>query len=165
MTFYVENEENIDFGFPVEEMVKKAAEAVLLMEKCPYETEVNVLITDAAGIREYNRQYREIDRATDVLSFPNVDYDSPSDFSIAEADKNDYFNPDTGELYLGDIIICAEKIFSQAAEYGHSTLREFSFLIVHSMLHLLGYDHMEKEDEILMLSRQEDIMSQLGISR
>lgn len=165
MTFCVENEVDAVFPFPIEETAKKVIAGVLEWENCPYETEVNVLITDEEGIREYNRQYRDIDRATDVLSFPNVDYESPGDFSLVEENEMAYANPETGEIYLGDIILCKERIFSQAEEYGHSELREFSFLIAHSMLHLLGYDHMEQSEEKIMIEKQEKILDKLGITR
>lgn len=165
MTFCVENEAAAVFSFPLKETIEKVGKAVLEWEACPYETEVNVLITDQERIREYNRQHRGIDSATDVLSFPNVDYDTPGDFSIVEKNELAYANPDTGEIYLGDIILCKERIFFQAQEYGHSVLREFSFLIAHSMLHLLGYDHMEPEEESIMTGKQEKILDKLGISR
>lgn len=165
MIFYVENETDTEFEFDIQEVVEKVACKVLEEEVCPYEVEVNVLITDEEGIRAYNKEYRDIDRETDVLSFPAVDYESPSDFSIVDAHPMDYVNPDTNELFLGDIMLCKERIFSQAKEYGHSELREFSFLIAHSMLHLLGYDHMTEEEERVMFSKQEKILEELGITR
>lgn len=165
MTFYVENESGKEFGFDIEEAAGRVIEKALELEGCPYEAEVNVLITSKELIRVYNREYREIDKETDVLSFPGVDYDSPADFSLAEASENDYFNPDTGELMLGDIILCADRVFSQAEEFGHSILREFSFLIAHSMLHLLGYDHMEPAEEEDMIMRQNRILDGLHITR
>ena len=134
-------------------------------EGCPYEAEVNLLITDAEGIRVYNREYREIDRETDVLSFPAVDYEKPSDFSLMEEDLSCYINPDTQKLMLGDIILNVDRVKSQAEEYGHSLLREFSFLVTHSMFHLLGYDHMTKEEEKIMFAKQEEILKRLSISR
>lgn len=165
MTFYVENETDVCFDFDEEELVAKVAKETLLQSKCPYEVEVNVLITDSEGIQSYNRQFREIDKETDVLSFPAVDYEKPGDFSIVETHELDYINPDSGELFLGDIMLCTERIFSQAQEYGHSVLREFAFLIAHSMLHLLGYDHMSKEEETQMFGLQEKILEELGITR
>lgn len=165
MTFYVENETETEFPFPINETIKNVISTALLCEECPYEAEVNILITDAEGIRTYNREYREIDKETDVLSFPGVDYEMPGDFSIAVQDEHSYFNPETGEIMLGDIILCSERVFSQAEEYGHSVLREFAFLIVHSILHLLGYDHMISEDEALMRMHQDKIMKELNILR
>lgn len=165
MTFYVENEIDATFDFDIEDVAKRVIKGALDYEKCPYEVEVNLLITDSDSIKEYNRDYRNIDSATDVLSFPAVAYDAPCDFSIANEDPNSYFNPETGELILGDIILCKERILSQAEEYGHSVLREFSFLIVHSVLHLLGYDHMIEEEEKQMFEHQNAIMEVLGILR
>lgn len=165
MTFYVENETEVEFDFDEEKLIEKVGVKTLSMLECPYEVEVNVVITDCEGIRMYNREYRDIDKETDVLSFPAVDYEEPADFSLVEEHELDYINPDSGELFLGDIMLCTERIFSQAQEYGHSVLREFAFLIAHSMLHLLGYDHMSKEEETEMFSLQEKILEELGITR
>ena len=106
MTFYVENETDETFSngensFPIEETVEQVATAVLDMEGCPYEIQLNVLLTDNDGIHAYNKEYRKIDRETDVLSFPNLDFDEPGDFEISEDREADYFDPDTGELILG----------------------------------------------------------------
>ncbi|MBD5542954.1 MAG: rRNA maturation RNase YbeY [Lachnospiraceae bacterium] len=165
MTFYVENETDGGFPFSLEEAAKKVILGVLEWEACPYEVQVNVLLTDKEGIKEYNSRYRNIEKETDVLSFPNVDYEAPGDFSMVEKNEMAYADPDTGEIYLGDIILCRERIVSQAVEYGHSELREFSFLIAHSMLHLLGYDHMEEAEEKIMIEKQEKILDKLGITR
>ncbi|MBQ8231242.1 MAG: rRNA maturation RNase YbeY [Lachnospiraceae bacterium] len=165
MTFYVENETEVTFPFDVEEIVEKVALAVLDAEQCPYEVELNVLLTDNAGIHEYNREYRQIDRETDVLSFPNLDFAEPGDFEIEEDREADYFDPDSGELILGDIIISVDKVAEQAESYGHSLKREFAFLVAHSMLHLSGYDHMEPEEAAVMEAKQEQILSSLGITR
>ena len=165
MTFYVENETDITFDFDVEQIVAMVAEEVLDSEACPYETEINVLLTDNDGIRQYNRDYREIDRPTDVLSFPNIDYETPGDFSVAEEHEADCFQPDTGELILGDIIISVDKVIEQAASYGHSKLREFAFLVAHSMLHLCGYDHMEAKEAAVMEAKQEAVMAAIHITR
>lgn len=165
MTFYVENETDKTFSFDVEEIVKIVAEETLNRENCPYETQINVLLTDNAGIQEFNNEYRNIDRETDVLSFPNLDFTQPSDFSIDESREADYFDPDSGELILGDIIISVDKVVEQAQSYGHSEKREFAFLVAHSMLHLCGYDHMEAEEAHVMESKQEDLLGHLGILR
>ena len=103
-------------------------------------------LTDNEGIHEINRMYRQIDAPTDVLSFPMLSYEQAGDFSALEEDYEDNFNPDTGEIMLGDIVISVDRVREQAAAYGHSERREFAFLIVHSMLHLFGYDHMTPED-------------------
>lgn len=165
MTFYVENETEVTFDFSVEEIAEKVAVKVLDMEACPYETTLNVLLTDNEGIREYNNEYRGIDRETDVLSFPNLDFMVPGEFEIDEDMEADYFDPDTGELILGDIIISVDKIREQAMNYGHSEKREFAFLVAHSMLHLCGYDHEETEEAREMEEKQETALKELGITR
>lgn len=139
-------------------------EAALDYEECPYEAEVNLLLTMNEEIREMNARFREIDRATDVLSFPMVDYNEPGNFEFLE-EADEYFHPESGELMLGDIVISKEKVLSQAEEYGHSPKREYAFLIAHSMLHLMGYDHMEEEERICMETRQNEILERLGITR
>ena len=165
MTFYVEDETESKFSFDTYEIVKNVAGKVLETENCPYETEVNVLITDNAGIREFNRQYRDIDRETDVLSFPNLIFAKASDFEIPENMEADFFNPETGELILGDIIISSDKVREQAKSFGHSELREFAFLVAHSMFHLCGYDHMTKEEAQIMERKQEEVLLALEITR
>ncbi len=152
------------FDFDLEETAKKVIEGSLDHENCPYEAEVNLVLTDNEEIRRTNREFRDIDRETDVLSFPMLEYDRPGDFSHAEEDES-CFNPDTGELILGDIMISVPKLKEQAEAYGHSQLREYAFLIAHSLLHLMGYDHMEPEEAALMESRQREILEDLGITR
>lgn len=165
MTYYVENETEVVYPFDTEQLIKQVADAVLDAEGCPYETEINVLITDNEGIRTFNREYRQIDRETDVLSFPNIPFESEADFSIVEEEEADYFHPDTGELILGDIILSADRIAEQAENYGHSLRREFAFLVAHSMLHLCGYDHMTPEEAKVMEAKQTQILNELGITR
>lgn len=165
MTFYVENESERDFPFDIEELTAQVAEAVLDAEGCPYEAEVNVLVTDSEGIRLYNREYRKIDKETDVLSFPNIPFEKEADFGIVEDNEADYFQPDSGELILGDIILCADRIYSQAESFGHSVKREFAFLVAHSMLHLCGYDHEVPKEAEVMEQKQNDILNSLGITR
>lgn len=163
MTFYVENEVGKDMPFPVEETVKLVCEAVLKEEKCPYEAQVSLVLTDNDGIHEVNRETRGIDRPTDVLSFPNLEFEREGVF--CPEDGADCFDPDTGELILGDIMISLDKVLEQAEEYGHSVRREFAFLVAHSMLHLCGYDHMEEEAAGVMERKQEEILAGLGITR
>lgn len=165
MTFYVENESEATFPFDVEELTQQVAEAVLDAEGCPYEAEVNVLITDNEGIRLYNREYRKVDKETDVLSFPNVPFRKEADFAVAEEYEADCFQPDSGELILGDIILSADRIYSQAESYGHSVKREFAFLVAHSMLHLCGYDHETPAEAEVMERKQNEILNGLGITR
>ena len=165
MTFYVENETEVKFDFDIKKILDQVMTQILDQEKCPYEAQVNLLVTDNEGIREYNRKYREIDAATDVLSFPMLSYETEADFSAAEAQEADCFDPETGELMLGDIIISADKVKEQAQKFGHSEKREFAFLTAHSMLHLCGYDHMVKEEAEIMERKQEEALDKLGITR
>lgn len=165
MTSYVEHEWGSGFSFDEEELLARVAAAVLDAEGCPYEAVVNLLVTDGAGIREYNKNYRDTDAETDVLSFPNLDFERPGDFSAADTCEADCFDPDSGELVLGDIILNGERVKSQAAEYEHSELREFAFLVAHSLFHLCGYDHMEKAEADVMEKKQEALLSKLGITR
>ena len=165
MTSYVEIETEVSFTFDIEKTAATVMEAVLIQEGCPYEAQINLLLTDNEGIRSYNSRFREIDRETDVLSFPNVDYEVPADFEGLEDMEASYFDPESGELVLGDIIISVDKIKEQAVSYGHSEKREFAFLIAHSMLHLCGYDHMEEEEAKVMEAKQEEVLNGLGITR
>lgn len=164
MTLYFEEEGDLTLSFDCEALAGKVIDAVLDYEGCPYEAEVNLLLTMNAEIREMNARFREIDRATDVLSFPMAAYESPGEFDFLEEDDS-YFHPESGELLLGDIVISKEKVLEQAEEYGHSPEREYAFLIAHSMLHLLGYDHMAEDERLVMEKRQKEILAQLGILR
>lgn len=165
MTILVENEAEREPDFDYEEVIKAVIKKTVETESCPYEIEVNVLLTGNDEIQEANRNFRDIDRPTDVLSFPMVDYSSPSDFSSVNESPECYLNPETDELVLGDIMISVDKVYEQAEEYGHSRKREFAFLIAHSMLHLLGYDHMEDEERVVMEAKQEAVLEALGITR
>lgn len=167
MTIYVEFEEGIEdhFDFEVNALTRQVAEQVLKAEGCPYETCVNVLVTDNEGIRGFNREYRDIDKETDVLSFPNLDFETAGDFTIPKEREADYFDPDSQELVLGDIILSVDRIREQAQNYGHSEKREFAFLVAHSMFHLCGYDHMTDEDAKVMEEKQEAVLKELGITR
>lgn len=142
----------------------KVINASLDHEECPYDIDVSLLLTDDEAIEEINTQYRGIERSTDVLSFPLIDYDKPGCFDGFD-DIEDLFNPETGELMLGDIIISIDHCIAQANEYGHSVVREYAFLIAHSMLHLMGYDHMTEPEAAEMEKRQEEILESLGITR
>ncbi|MCM1135656.1 MAG: rRNA maturation RNase YbeY [Clostridium sp.] len=165
MTSYIENEAGAEFGFDIKKTVDAVMGEVLDMEGCPYEAQVNLLITDNEGIRGFNREHRQLDAPTDVLSFPMIAFEKEADFSIVEEEEADYFDFESGELLLGDIIVCADKVREQAEKYGHSLKREFAFLVAHSMLHLCGYDHMEQEQARRMEEKQEKVLAQLGITR
>mgnify|MGYP003375853186 CR=1 FL=1 len=165
MTVTVEYEAEKKLDLPWEAIIKEIVEASLDYEKCPYEAEVSVILTDNETIQEINREQRGIDSPTDVLSFPLVDYERPSDFDHVEDAVEDYFNPETGELMLGDIVISVDKVEEQAQKYGHSQKRELAFLVAHSMLHLCGYDHMEDEERLEMEQRQREILETRGYTR
>ena len=165
MTISIEYETDKKLNLPYDKIIREIAEAALDHEKCPYEAEISVILTDNESIREINRDYRQIDSPTDVLSFPLVDYERPSDFDHVEEASEDYFNPETGELMLGDIVISVEKVEEQAEKYGHSMERELAFLVAHSMLHLCGYDHMEDGEREVMEARQREILEQRGYTR
>jgi len=170
MTISIENEyEGYEaFCYTLKESPKQIVEnavlAVLDAEENPYECEVNVLFTGDAEIREINKEQRKIDKSTDVLSFPMIEYVSPSDFDGFD-DMEDLFHPESGELLLGDIVISIDHVIAQAKEYGHSCERELAFLVVHSMLHLHGYDHMVDEERIVMEERQRVILEKAGYKR
>ncbi len=164
MTLYFEEEGELTLPLSCREVAEEVIETARDMAGCPYEAEVSLLLTMDVQIREMNTQFRGIERATDVLSFPMVDYPAPGEFGFLEEDEG-YFNPESGELSLGDIVISKEKVISQAEEYGHSVLREYAFLIVHSMLHLTGYDHMEEDERRDMEAKQDEIMKRLDILR
>lgn len=166
MTINIEDESKIRLcGVDTEAVAARVIEASMDFEGCPYEAEINLLLTDDETIHRINLEYRQIDSPTDVLSFPLVEYEAPSDFSRLEDGFCDCFNPETGELVLGDIIISMEKVMEQAEKYGHSQEREFAFLITHSMLHLFGYDHMEPEEAKVMEDKQTAILHSLNILR
>lgn len=165
MTLNFEYETDIKLDLDYEPLINKVVERALETEDCPYEVELNVILTDNKEIQAINKEYRQIDAPTDVLSFPMVDYEVPADFSHLEEEADNYFNPETGELLLGDIIISVEKVMGQAAEYGHSIERELGFLVAHSMLHLFGYDHMEEEERAVMEEKQRAILDSLQITR
>ena len=134
-------------------LIRKACIATLTEEKFPYNAEVEVILTDDENIRELNRKFRDIDSSTDVLSFPLG--------SDGEYDEN----PEAGMKMLGDIVISVEHAYAQAELFGHGIEREISFLAVHSMLHLLGYDHVEsKLEESIMREKQEIILGELGLA-
>ena len=127
----------------------------LKFENFDTQCEVSISIVDNSEIKNINKQFRHIDKETDVLSFPQLTFEEGE---VADVNEND-------EIILGDIIISIEKAISQAEEYGHGLRREIAFLTAHSMLHLMGYDHMEPEERDIMFEKQEKILGNLGITR
>lgn len=164
MTVSVTNETTQTFDFSFEEIGTLVVDAVLDEEAFPFEVSVDITLVGLQEIHELNLTQRGVDRPTDVLSFPMVEYPAPGDFDSVE-ENDDNFDPDTGEVVLGDIVICLDKVKQQAEEYGHSLKREYAFLVCHSMLHLLGYDHETPEEETVMYGKQEEILDKLGIRR
>jgi probable rRNA maturation factor len=118
---------------------------------------ITITLTTPSKIRKINNEYRQIDRATDVLSFPM--------FEKSELDKKIENNDFLYEDILGDIIISVEKVKEQAKEYGHSFERELSYMVVHGFYHLMGYDHIEEKDKVIMRPKEEKILNKLGITR
>ncbi len=165
MNINIVNELNIVYLSELNEIIENVINEALDYLDCPYECEVDVTIVNNDEIQVLNREQRGIDRPTDVLSFPMVDFEIPGDLSLAEENPEMYFNPDSGELLLGDIIISLERAEQQAEEYGHSIKREIAFLTAHSMLHLFGYDHMTDDERIEMERMQEEILERKGYTR
>ena len=165
MKLFYENETDFDFSFDAEQTAEEVIKKTLETENCPFDVEVNLLVTDQEGIRELNRNTRGIDAPTDVLSFPNLFFERPSEFKIPDDSKADYMDPETGLTVLGDIVINYRRVLSQAEEYGHSVRREFAFLVAHSMHHLCGYDHMTEKEAVVMEENQEHILQLLQITR
>lgn len=165
MSLNIEKETEIELDFDYEEVIEKVVNYALDYIKCPYETAVNITLTDNNEIHQMNQEFRKIDRPTDVLSFPMIEYMYPGDFSVVETCEENYFDPDSGELLLGDIVISLEKVYTQSEEYGHSVKRELAFLVAHSMLHLFGFDHMKETEQKDMEKRQKEILDALEIRR
>ncbi|MBE5897430.1 MAG: rRNA maturation RNase YbeY [Lachnospiraceae bacterium] len=164
MKYLFEEEVEVPFDFDYKEVAKQVIDMALDMEEFPFESEVDITLTDDAAIQEINKEFRQLDKSTDVLSFPLIEYKSAGDFSDLE-NQDDIFNPETGEAMLGDIVISVEHVLKQAEEYGHSIKREYAFLIAHSMLHLMGYDHMTPPEAKVMEEKQENILNALNITR
>ena len=153
MIYFENDQEIVPVTYKLKMLVRRAIEATLECEGFENECEVSFTFTDNEKIHVINRQYREVDRPTDVLSFPMMDFDNSTDTPIANEPMRS----------LGDIVLSLEMARSQAEEYGHSFEREVAFLCVHSTLHLLGYDHIEVDDEEEMRASQRVIMEKLGI--
>ncbi|UUM12577.1 rRNA maturation RNase YbeY [Proteiniclasticum sp. QWL-01] len=154
---------------PARELIDKLNEALNVVaegEGVDYEPEVSLYLVDNQAIQELNRDYRSLDTATDVLSFPVLAFEEGAVFSeqYTEHDLTDDLFLDD-RLLLGDVIISTERAISQAVDYGHSIQREMVFLFVHSLLHLLGYDHMNAADRERMVAREQHYMALIGVSR
>ncbi|MBR4502405.1 MAG: cytidine deaminase [Clostridia bacterium] len=136
-------------------LIRAAADAALAAEGIKNAVSCHVLVTDDEGIRGFNLSYRGLDKATDVLSFPSLPF-TPENTAASHPEWLDMeYDVDTGTVFLGDIIISWPRVLAQAEEYGHSTARETAYLMTHAMFHLMGYDHMEKEDQRRMRQMEE----------
>ena len=152
MIYFDDSQNKIKVTYALELLLRRAIEATLGYERVNGGCEVSLTFTDDEGIRELNRRYRSIDRATDVLSFPQIDFETDG----VDLSDNSY-------KILGDIVISLERAKAQAAEIGHSLEHEAAFLCVHSTLHLLGYDHVtSEEDEKIMFGKQKEIIESLA---
>jgi len=138
----------IDIDEEIESAINKAIRTCLQIEKRPLNYEVSISFVDNDEIQSLNKEYRNLDKPTDVLSFPLDDYDHNTDHYI-----------------LGDIVISTDKAIEQAMDFGHSILREIIYLTVHSMFHLLGYDHMNDEDKQIMREKEKSALREIGIFR
>lgn len=154
-----------NFKFDPAQVALSVCREVLSEERCPYDCEISLVLTGPEEIRQINREFRNIDRETDVLSFPGLDYDVPSDFQVVAGHEADYTDPENGYLTFGDIVINVDRVKQQAKAYGHSERREFAFLVAHSMFHLCGYDHMTPEEAQVMEQKQRHVLEELGITR
>lgn len=159
----IDEQEIIDVEVDLIDIIKKCVNAVLAYEGIDIDWEVCITFVDDDTIRKLNREFREIDSPTDVLSFPILDLDNDKDLK-EEQFKYD-INPETGCVMLGDIIISLERAKFQGEEYGHGLHRELGFLTVHGMLHLLGYDHESDKDRLEMRKKEEDILESLNLIR
>lgn len=155
MTILIDNRTEEAFSLELSQTIEKIIADALAYEEFQKPCEVSVSIVDNEEIHQINKQFRDIDRATDVLSFPLLTFEEGEIPDLNEKD----------EVLLGDIIISLERAREQAEEYGHSLKREIAFLTAHSMLHLLGYDHMEEEEEKEMFEKQREILNKAGIPR
>lgn len=165
MTILLEKETELDCRLNYEELAKEVISAVLDQIGCPYECQINILLTDNAGIQKVNQTMRGMDMPTDVLSFPMIEFTKEGDFSMVEENVPAYFDVKSGELLLGDILISLEQMIRQAGEYNHSVKREYAFLIAHSVLHLSGYDHMDEGERSRMEAMQEAVLQSIGYTR
>ena len=144
----------------IQKLIERAIKLCVEKEGFPFPCEASVTLVDSEDIQDLNREHRGIDKPTDVLSFPSIEYIN-GEPQIQPGDTD----PDSGQVFLGDIIISVERAFEQSQDYGHSVERELSFLAVHGILHLLGYDHETEDDEKLMFSLQEEVLNEMELFR
>ncbi|WP_139904071.1 rRNA maturation RNase YbeY [Clostridium thermarum] len=164
---YIENGQGkIKWDSETEELLKAVIDFAVKEEGVTCGYQISVLLVENEEIRSINWEHRRIDKVTDVLSFPMLDYPSGKVYKEVYTDNNfDSSMLDGVELVLGDIVISLERAMEQSIDYGHSFKRELTYLIIHSVLHLLGYDHMQEEDKLRMREREEYILSRFNINR
>ncbi|MDF2502841.1 MULTISPECIES: rRNA maturation RNase YbeY [Clostridium] len=164
---FIDNRQNkIDFSLENEKIIRDIIDYALKEEGVNIDYEVSVILIDNEEIKEINREMRDIPRITDVLSFPMLDY--PEGSIYKEAYRENKFDDtflDEGKLVLGDIALSLERAKEQSIDFGHSFIRECSYLTIHSVLHLLGYDHMIEEEKTIMRKREEEILNKFNINR
>lgn len=166
MIFIDNRQEKIDVSDNLTSHLEKVIDFVLREEYVKEKCEISLVFVDNDEIKNINRETRNIDKVTDVLSFPMIDYEKGKVYKDLYLDFN--FDPmffDDGNLVLGDIVISLERSLEQSIEFNHSFFRETSYLVIHSVLHLLGYDHMEEAEKKVMRKREEDILGKLNIPR
>ena len=151
---YLEEKENAKYEEIIEKVIKKCFEVENLIDSQLY---ISIILTNPENIHKINKEYRNVDKPTDELSFPMFEKEE-IDQKIAEKDFEH-------EDVLGDIVISIEQVQNQAEEYGHGFEREFAYMIVHGFYHLMGYDHMEEEDKLIMRQKEENILNSLEITR
>lgn len=163
------NENDFETGFDFQNDAKLVISKALQNHNIDFDISVSLSLVTEEEIKECNDSFRNISSVTDVLSFPNLNFNDPGIIDklpdAGDIDYFEYFNPDDGYLYLGDIIICFNRALQQSEEYGHSLRRELLFLVAHSILHLLGYDHMNDEERLVMEDKQRQILNELNITR
>lgn len=161
MVFIENNQSMIEVTNELRELIEVVIDKALKYEGIQFNYDVNVYLVDNEAIKEINKEYRKIDKETDVLSFPMIDFRERGNYEVFEED----FDPETNHVLLGEIVLSLEKAFEQSKEYEHPFIREVAFLIVHSVLHLLGYDHEVEDERKAMRQKEEEILHSLGITR
>lgn len=164
---YIDNrQDKIEIDGKLNKAIEEIIEFTLKKENVSFETEISLIYVDNNLIKEINADTRNINKVTDVLSFPLLDF--PDGKVYKEAKNNNSFSPEDfseGRLALGDIVLSLEKAIEQSKEYQHSFSREVCYLCIHSLLHLLGYDHIKNEDKAIMRKREEEILREFNIVR
>ncbi len=161
MTIWINNDNDFDIFENYQGAIEDVVKACIKEENYPQNVEISISLVDNEQIRKLNSEFRNIDKHTDVLSFPMINF--KENCSLDDIDIKDCINIDTKEIVLGDIIISVEQAKKQAEEFNHSLKREIAFLTAHSMFHLMGYDHMQTQEEKIMIEKQKKVLSKLKI--